>query len=160
MDGLDRIDVALLGLLRKNARLPNKTLAERVGIAPSTALERLRRLRERGVITGFHAELDPPSVGIGLQALVAVRLVRHSRALVETFRRHLDELDEVLAHYHLAGLDDYLVHVGVRDSEHLRQFTLSAFTERPEVGHIHTSLIFEFQRSTRLPPIGPGPGQR
>ena len=42
---LDRTDIALLGLLRKNARLPNKTLAEKAGIAPSTALERIRRLR-------------------------------------------------------------------------------------------------------------------
>jgi DNA-binding Lrp family transcriptional regulator len=148
---LDRIDFALLRLLRKNARMPNKALAERVGIAPSTALERVRRLREARAIEGYHAEIAPAAVGIGLQALVAVRLARHSRELVDGFHDHLLRLPEVLAFYHLAGADDFLVHVGVRDAEHLRDFALTAFTERPEVAHIETRLIFEFRRNPELP---------
>ena len=71
---LDRIDIELIRLLRKHARLSNKDLAEAVGVAPSTALERVRRLRETGVIRGFHAEFDPQALGIDLQAMVAVRL--------------------------------------------------------------------------------------
>nr|WP_281379588.1 Lrp/AsnC family transcriptional regulator [Rehaibacterium terrae] len=148
---MDRIDFALLRLLRKNARMPNKALAERVGIAPSTALERVRRLREARAIEGYHAEIAPAAVGIGLQALVAVRLARHSRELVDGFHDHLLRLPEVLAFYHLAGADDFLVHVGVRDAEHLRDFALTAFTERPEVAHIETRLIFEFRRNPELP---------
>ena len=149
----DRTDFALLRLLRKNARLPNKSLAERCGIAPSTALERVRRLHESRTILGYHAEIAPAAVGIGLQAMVSVRLARHSRNLVDSFHRHLLELDEVLAFYHLAGADDFLVHVGVRDSNHLRDFALAAFTERDEVAHIETRLIFEFRRSPGLPVV-------
>lgn len=149
---LDRIDYALLRLLRKNARLPNKDLAARVGIAPSTALERVRRLREDRVLLGYHAEVAPEALGIGLQAMVSVRLARHSRALVDGFHRHVLTQPEVLACYHVAGADDFLVHVGVRDSEHLRNFTLTAFTEREEVAHIETRLIFEYQRNVELPP--------
>ena len=148
---LDRIDFDLLRLLRKNARMPNKDLAEKVGVAPSTALERIRRMRESKALLGFHAEVAPEAVGIGLQALVAVRLQQHSRSLVESFHAHLRALPEVLAFYHVAGADDFLVHVGVRDSAHLREFALSAFTERPEVVHIQTHLIFEFHRNTALP---------
>ena len=154
---LDRIDYALLRLLRKNARLPNKDLAARVGIAPSTALERVRRLREEKVLLGYHAEIAPKALGIGLQAMVAVRLARHSRALVDGFHRHVLTQPEVLACYHVAGADDFLVHVGVRDSEHLRNFTLTAFTEREEVAHIETRLIFEYQRNVELPAL-PGSG--
>ena len=80
---LDRIDFELLRLLRKNARLANKDLAEIAGVAPSTALERVRRLREANVLQGFHAEVAPEAIGIGLQALVAVRMTRHSRPLLE-----------------------------------------------------------------------------
>lgn len=65
---LDRIDFTLLQQLRINARTPNKILAERAGIAPSTALERVRRLHEAGVIKGYHAEISPSAIGIGLQA--------------------------------------------------------------------------------------------
>lgn len=148
---LDKTDFDLLRLLRKNARLPNKDLAERVGVAPSTALERIRRMRESRAILGYHAEIAPSAVGIGLQAMIAIRLTRHSRELLETFHQHLMTLPEVMAFYHVAGADDYLVHVGVRDSDHLRDFALSAFTERPEVAHIETHLIFEFRRNPELP---------
>jgi DNA-binding Lrp family transcriptional regulator len=148
---MDRIDVELLRLLRNNARLPNKTLAEKVGVAPSTALERIRRLRESGVIEGFHAEFEPRAIGIGLQAMVAVRLARHSRETFDAFRDHLLALPEVVAFYHVAGANDFLVHVAVRDSDHLRDFALDAFTRRAEVAHIETSLIFEFRRSTEVP---------
>lgn len=148
---LDRTDFAILRLLRKNARIPNKDLAERVGIAPSTALERVRRLRESGALLGYHAEIAPAAVGIGLQAMVAVRLARHSRDQVEAIHAHLLGLPEVLCLYHVAGADDFLVHVGVRDSDHLRDFALSALTSREEVAHIETHLIFAFQRAPDLP---------
>lgn len=148
---LDKTDFDLLRLLRNNARLANKDLAEKVGVAPSTALERIRRMRESRVIQGYHAEIEPAAVGIGLQAMIAIRLTRHSRHLLETFHQHLLALPEVLAFYHVAGADDYLVHVGVPDSGHLRELALRAFTERPEVAHIETHLIFEFRRNPDLP---------
>ncbi len=148
---LDRTDFVLLGLLRKNARLPNKDLAEKAGIAPSTALERIRRLREGRAILGYHAEISPQAIGVGLQAMVSVRLARHSRELVERFHEHLLALPEVLSVYHVGGADDFLVHVGVRDSDHLRDFALSAFTDRPEVAHIETRLIFDFRRNPGMP---------
>ncbi|MCC6595095.1 MAG: Lrp/AsnC family transcriptional regulator [Rhodanobacteraceae bacterium] len=154
---LDRTDYYLLRLLRKNARLPNKDLAEKVGIAPSTALERIRRMRESRVLLGYHAEIAPQALGVALQAMVSVRLARHSRALVDGFHQHLLSLPEVLACYHVAGADDFLVHVGVRDSEHLRSFTLAAFTEREDVAHIETRLIFEFRRNVELPAQAPLP---
>lgn len=148
---LDRIDFAILGELRKNARLPNKTLAERLGVAPSTALERVRRLHEAGVIQGYHAEVSPAAVGIGLQAMISVRLARHSREAVARFHDYLGSLREVLSFYHVAGADDFLVHVAVRGSDHLRDFALDAFTTRPEVDRIETSLIFSFRRNPELP---------
>ena len=82
-----------------------------------------------------------------------MRLQQHSRAFVESFQAHLRALPEVLAFYHVAGADDFLVHVGVRDSAHLREFALAAFTERPEVVHIQTHLIFDFHRNTELPAL-------
>ena len=148
---LDRTDIELLRLLRKNARLPNRTLAEKTGIAPSTALERVRRLRESGVLQGFHAEVLPAAIGIGLQVMVAVRMTRHSREFIDSFVIHMATRPEILAHYHVAGADDFLVHLVARDADHLRELTMSIFTEREEVAHIQTNLIFAFQRNTDLP---------
>ena len=148
---MDPTDIQIIRWLRKNARMSNKELAAKVGMAPSSCLERVRRLRLSRVLTGYHADVDPNAIGIGLQAMVAVRLTRHARSEVESFQRHLDTLPEVVTIFHVAGANDYLVHVAVSDSAHLRELALSAFTERPEVDHIETQLIFQHSRNHDLP---------
>ncbi len=140
---LDRIDAALVGLLQQNARWTNKELAARVGLAESSTLARVRRLEERGVLRGYHAEVAPWALGIGLEALIAVRLTRHAREIVERFREHCRTLPNVLAAYNIGGTDDFLVHVGVADAEALRELILTAISTRPEVAHIETHLIFD-----------------
>jgi len=148
---LDRIDFAILTILQKNGRISNKRLAERVGLAPSTCLERVRRLVRNGVIRGFRAEVEPGSLGVGLQAIIAVRLRQHSRELVDAFRDYVLGLPEVRYVYHVAGADDFLIHVAVQGSDELRDLALDAFTTRPEVDRIETRLIFEHTATWRLP---------
>lgn len=148
---LDRIDFEILAEFQKDARISNKELAAKVALAPSTCLERVRRLRERGALRGFHAAVDPEVLGIGLQALVAVRIRRHSRARIDEFQAHAEALPESAAVYHVAGANDFLVHVMVRDAAHLRDLALEAFTSRPEVEHMETALIFAHSESRLLP---------
>ncbi len=142
---LDRIDRAILVELAKNARLSNKELAARVKLAESSCLERVRRLLARDVIRGFRIEIDRPALGYGLEAMISVRLRQHSLALVRRFYAHLHALPEVVATYHLGGANDFLVHVAVRDTIHLKELALEAFAARPEVTHMETALIFEHQ---------------
>ena len=150
-DHLDRIDFAILAILQKNARVANNRLAETVGVAPSTCLERVRRLARLGILRGHHADVDPGALGIGLEAMIAVRLRQHSRDVVDSFRNHVVELPEVRSVFHVTGGDDFLVHVAVRDSDHLRDLALDSFTTRSEVDHIQTRLIFEYTPTWRLP---------
>jgi len=151
MPSLDRTDCAILRELQKNARVQNKTLAERVGIAESTCLQRVRRLRDEGVIEGHHTALQPEALGIGLQAMVSVQLSSHSRSVVETFREDVRNRPEVVALYHLGGRTDFLLHVAVRDPEHLRDLILSAFTEREAVQQVETALVFEREEMDEWP---------
>ena len=69
---VDDVDRRLLRELARDARIPNNALAELAGIAPSTCLGRVRALRERGVIRGYHAEVDPERLGLGVLSLVSV----------------------------------------------------------------------------------------
>ena len=142
---LDRIDREIIALLQKDARQSNRQLAAAVGLAPSSCLERVRRLRSRGVIRGFGAQVDPAALGLSLQAMVKVRLAGHSREVFESVRERMVGLAEVMAVYHVGGEADFLVHVAVRDAEHLRQLAWDHFTSREEVRQIETSLIFEYQ---------------
>ena len=151
MKALDEIDFKIVRLLRNNARLSNKQLAEQVGLAPSTCLVRTRLLQQSGVLTGFKAEVNPAALGVGLQALISIRLKRHYRPDVEAFRRHALDLPEVVRFYHVAGPIDFLVHVWAKDSQHLRDLAMTAFTARKEVSHIETELIFEHVSCQELP---------
>jgi DNA-binding Lrp family transcriptional regulator len=148
---LDRIDYEILALLQNNARISNKEIARQVGLAASTCLVRIRLLQNSGVINGFHAEIAPASLGVGIQAMIAVRLMRHFKADVDAFRQHALGLPEVVQLYHVAGPIDFLIHVWARDSDHLRDLAMTAFTSRKEVSHIETELIFEHIRSSELP---------
>lgn len=148
---LDRIDRAIVALLQNNARTSNKEVAASVGVAPSTALERTRRLEADGVLRGYHAEVDPEAMGVRLQALVSVSLRQHARPLVEAFEAHALALPEVVQVFHTTGAADFLVHVAVRDTEHLRTLALAAFTERSEVARIETSLLFAHRRTAGRP---------
>lgn len=148
---LDRIDIEILGILQNNARLSNKELASGVGLAPSTCLERVRRLHEGGVLRGYHAEVNPAALGIELEAFVALRLETHSREVVDALRERTLACPEVTAVYHLAGQIDFLVHVAVRDPRHLRDFVLETFSARNEVNRVETSLIFDHSRHWQLP---------
>ena len=89
--------------------MPNNQLAERVGVAPSTCLARVRALRESGVLRGFHAEIDLAALGRPLQAMIAVRLAVHERAQIEDFTAHVRSLPGVLSVFHMTGQNDYLV---------------------------------------------------
>ncbi|MCW2926666.1 MAG: transcriptional regulator, AsnC family [Thermoleophilia bacterium] len=148
---IDAVDELILGVLQDDARITNRELASRVGLSPSACLARVRALRERGIITGFAAELDLGRLGRPLQALVAIRLHTHARDVLDQFVDDLVELDETLSLFHLTGEADYLLHVAVADPEHLRDVVLDRLTIRPEVAQVTTSLMFEHHRSRPEP---------
>jgi len=143
---LDAIDRAMLELLAEDARITNQRLAESVGIAPSTAVARLRSLRSRGVIRGFHAKVDLAALGRPLQALIAVRLAVHAREQIDAFTGTVRQLSGVVMVFHLAGATDYLVWVAAADAHELREFVVDHLATHPAVAHAETSLIYEHSR--------------
>jgi DNA-binding Lrp family transcriptional regulator len=143
---LDELDLALLAGLQNNARQTNRDLAEAVGVAPSTSLERVRSLRERGVIRGYHADVDLQALGRGIQALVAVRIRPPSRQNIEAFREWVAQLPETVGVFVVSGGDDFLVHVAVPNTDGLYAFVIDRLTERPEVADVRTSVVYEHRR--------------
>jgi DNA-binding Lrp family transcriptional regulator len=150
---LDRIDQALVEALQNDARVSNKDLAGLVGLAPSTCLERVRALRARGILRGFHADVDLDALGRGLEAVIAVRIRPHSRAYVDSFRDAAFAMPEVIELFHVTGADDFLLHVGVADTDALRDFVLDRLTVRPEVGHVESRVVYAHARRPTLEPL-------
>ncbi|MFF9022085.1 Lrp/AsnC family transcriptional regulator [Streptomyces eurythermus] len=150
---MDSIDSAILGHLQRDARLTNRELARKVGIAPSTCLERVRSLRARGVITGYHAAVQPRLLGRSLQALVFARLRPLSRDVISGFEAYLAELPEVVSVFVVSGDDDFVVHVAVPDIERLHAFLMDRFSARREVVSFRSSVIYQQTSSRVMSPL-------
>lgn len=158
MPGLDATDMALIALLQNDARRSNRELAEELGVAPSTCLERVRSLRRRGLITGYHAQVDLAAMGRGLQAMIAVKVRPPNRAVIDGFRSFVESLPEVLSVFVLSGSDDFLLHVAVSDTDQLQAFVLDKLTRRRELADVRTSIVYSHLRRVQTPPLPPPRG--
>jgi len=156
---VDELDAALVAQLQADARLTNRELAERVGVAPSTALERVRSLRARGVLRGYHADVDLPALGRSVQALIGVRIRPPARQRIEAFRDFAAGLPETFAVFVVSGGEDFLLHVAVPDTDALYAFVIDRLTERLEVADVRTSIVYEHLRRPVLEPLSPPPGR-
>lgn len=156
---LDDLDTAILREMQVDARRTNRDVAAAVGVAPTTALDRTRALRERGVIRGAILDVDLAAIGRPVQALVAVRIRPPSRRVIEAFRTWVAALPETLGVFVTSGGDDFLVHVAVPDNDHLYAFVIDRLTERPEVADVRTSVVYEHLRNTVVEPV-PDAGSR
>ncbi|MFD3524008.1 Lrp/AsnC family transcriptional regulator [Streptomyces sp. NPDC058653] len=140
---LDTVDLHILRLLQNDARTTYRDIAAEVGVAASTCLDRVARLRRSGVILGHQLRLDPAKLGRGLQALLSVQVRPHRRELIKPFVERIRGLPESRALFHLTGPDDYLVHVAVADTADLQRLVVDEFTSRPEVARVETRLVFQ-----------------
>jgi len=152
MADLDELDKAILRELQADARRTNKDIAAAVGVSPSTALERTRSLRERGVIRGAILDLDLAAIGRGVQALIAVRIRPPSRRNIEGFRNWVSQMPETVGVFVVSGSEDFLVHVAVKDNQDLYAFVIDRLTERPEIADVRTSVVYEHLHNTQIIP--------
>lgn len=144
---LDETDWVLIRELENNARATNRDLAAAAGVVPSTALVRIRALRDSGVISGYHAHLSLEAVGRTVQAMVSVRIRPPSRKVIAGFREWAIQLPETLNLFVTAGGWDFLMHVAVADTGDLYAFIRDKLSARPEVTDVNTNMVYEHVRS-------------
>ncbi|MEV4993638.1 Lrp/AsnC family transcriptional regulator [Streptomyces niveus] len=155
---LDPVDLHILRLLQNDARTTYREIAAEVGVAASTCLDRVSRLRRSGVILGHQLRLDPAKLGRGLQALLSVQVRPHRRELIKPFVERIRGLPESRSLFHLTGPDDYLVHVAVADTADLQRLVVDEFTSRPEVARVETRLVFQqWDCGPLMPPSSANP---
>ncbi len=141
--------------LQSDARQTNRELARAIGVAPSTCLERVRALRDRGVITGYHAEVSLPALNRGVQALLHVQVRPLTRTVIEGFQAYAMALPEVVSVFVVAGGDDFLVHVAVPGVDNLHGFLMDKFSGRREIVGFRSSVIYQHARKPVIEPLDP-----
>src|ERR671923_1331703 len=115
--GMNELDSEILKILREDGRISWRDLGAAVGLSANAAADRVRRLREAGVITGFTALVDPAAGGRKLEALVGVTLAPDTDS--DDFAAAAARLEPVLEILHLSGTPDYQLRVACHDTAEL-----------------------------------------
>jgi DNA-binding Lrp family transcriptional regulator len=146
-------DLVLVAELQRDARQTNRSLAKKAGLAPSTTLNRVRDLEQRGVLKGYHANVDLISLGRTLQAMVFVRLQPKSDDVIDGFLDHMWGLPETIAVHLITGVEDAIIHLAVADAESLQRVIINEISSFPGVFDERTSLLFEHRRKDVITPL-------
>jgi len=148
---LDRIEIAILRLLTKDAWLSNKEIAAAVGLAPSSCHERIKSLRARGILKGAHVEVDLKAIGFALEAMLFVQLGKLETDVVDHFVTTTAAVPEVCGVFLVSGRADLIVHVAARDMEHLKAIISQHFNRHDVVLRVETSVVFDRRQQHALP---------
>ena len=139
-EDLDDVDLHLLRLLQQDARRSNQALADTVGLSPSACLRRVRRLEERGVVTGYTALLDARAVGSGRTVVVEVTLASQREEELAAFEQAVLGVPGLRACHLLAGEADYLLVLAVDDVDASERIHREHLARLPGTTRLRTSV--------------------
>ena len=145
-----KIDLKILNIMQNNARISNAEISRILKMAPSAILERIRKLEDKGVITGYETRLNPKILNHGVAAF---HLVRETEGKGEwQTAEKLAKLPEVLEVHQVAGEDCLLVKVRTRDTDHLEKLLKKDFAAIDSLISTRTTIVLSTTKeSTSLP---------
>lgn len=132
----DALDRAIVAELEEDARLSNAELARRVGLTPAPCLRRVQRLESDGVITGYHARVDPRAAGRGLEVIIALDIAVNDGPTFLDFEAEVVAVPEVTEVRRMLGQPDYYLRVQVADIEAYEDLVVRVISRLPAVSRI------------------------
>ncbi|OPG15068.1 Lrp/AsnC family transcriptional regulator [Ferroacidibacillus organovorans] len=148
---MDSIDFKVITELVLNGRMTWAELASCLDLSSPATAERVHRLKEQGVITGFTALIAPEAVGCGLTAFVAVTLERPEHRA--PYLQRIAQMREVQECHHIAGEDDYLLKVRCRGTRDLERVVSDEIKSIPGVAKTRTTIVMSTYKETPVPPM-------
>ena len=143
MPELDRLDRKILDALQRNGRITMTELGEQIGLSTSPCAERVRRLERQGVITGYHARVNPQAIGRTLLVFVEITLTSKSGDVFEAVRREMLYLPEVMECHLVSGSFDYLVKARLHAMSDYRDLLGSILKKIPVPAQSHSYVVME-----------------
>jgi Lrp/AsnC family leucine-responsive transcriptional regulator len=140
---MDKKDQKILTLLQENAKISNVKLAEEIGLTPPATLERVKKLEETGLITGYYARVDRDKLGFKVPVLIAVTLMKHQKQNIQAFVDFMHKTPEIVTYFHVTGAYDYLLQVNMQDIKALHHFLINKLTGNEGIDKAETFLIMD-----------------
>lgn len=139
----DRTDMKILDLLQRQGRMSMTELGEQVGLSTSPCSERVKRLERNGLITGYHARLDPVALGKPLLVFMEITLSQKSPQVFEAIRREVGQMPEVLECHLISGSFDYLVKLRLRAMSEYRELLGTILKKVPVPAQSNSYVVME-----------------
>lgn len=149
---LDTIDKSILSCLQHDATLSVDDLSEKVNLSRNATWRRVKQLEQHGVITGRVALVDPTLAGCPLTAMVLIRTNQHEPGWIDTFRKALSGMPEIVGAYRMTGELDYVLRVRVADVPAYDAF-YKRLTSKISVSDISASFVMEEIKETTAVPL-------
>ena len=143
MKELDKTDRKILKLLQQNARIAMTELAEKVGLSTTPVTERVRRLEREGIISGYHARLNPHALGQSLLVFVEIKLRSKSGNILEDFRREVALIPQIMECHLVSGEYDYLIKVRLPDMSAYRDMLGNILLQLPAAAESRSYVVME-----------------
>ncbi|MDB5730912.1 MAG: transcriptional regulator [Variovorax sp.] len=140
---LDRIDRKILDILQRQGRISMTELAGEIGLSTSPCSERVRRLEREGVITGYHARIDPQALGKTLLVFVEITLSSKSGDVFDKVRNELLHMPEVMECHLVSGGFDYLIKARLRAMSEYRHLLGDLLRKLPVTAESHSYVVME-----------------
>ena len=141
--GLDATDLRILDQLQRDGRLTMTELGERVGLSTSPCSQRIKRLEAQGVITGYHARVNPTALGKSLLVFVEITLAQKSEQIFKKVRDELQNVPEVLECHLISGSFDYLVKARLAGMSEYRSLLGSILQQMPVPAQSNSYVVME-----------------
>ena len=148
---LDDIDLKILTLLQPNSYLSNVELAKQLGMAPSAVLERVKKLEQRGIITGYPTRINPEALNLNLLAFIFIKSSEGPGNV--TVAKQLAKFPEILELHHIAGEDCYIAKVRAKDPLSLVQFMREKFSKVKGIINTKTTIVLQTVKENNHLPI-------
>ena len=150
---LDRIDLKILDILQREGRISVTELADRVNLSATPCSDRIKRMERDGVITGYHARVNPAALGKNLLVFLEIKLSAKSGDVFDKVKNELLYVPEVMECHLVSGDFDYLVKARLRGMGEYRHLLGDILKKLPVPAESHSYVVMEEVKETLVLPV-------
>tara|TARA_B110001454_G_C12664835_1_gene411102 strand:+ start:53 stop:511 length:459 start_codon:yes stop_codon:yes gene_type:complete len=150
---IDNIDRKILRMLQENSKITNAYLSKQIGLSPAPTLERVRKLEKKGIIIGYHAQLNLSKIGLGVSTFVLVSLKEHNKKNINIFLDKINKVKNVIECHHITGTGDFILKVVSENIASYQKLMLDKVSEIEATDSLQSMVILSTFKDNKVMPL-------
>ena len=150
---IDNIDRKILRMLQENSKITNSYLSKQIGLSPAPTLERVRKLEKKGIISGYHAQLNLSKIGLGISTFVLVSLKEHNKKNINIFLDKINKVNNVIECHHITGTGDFILKVVSENIASYQKLMLDKISEIEATDSLQSMVILSTFKDNKVMPL-------